>query len=156
MEKRQRSTTDRLSERSIAHRQRVAAHAHSSHDAFRRAEAEMPRPRLATASVSSLICRCISSIPSLFRLDQGDDAWASEMAGSACANPKMPFRLLCLARVDVPDGDDQRRLVRHFPGLLDDHSGYLRSSSNGGGRASQRLIMAPAYAVAVVRCTRCK
>ena len=66
----------------------------------------------------------------------------------------MPFRLLCLARVDVPDGDDQRRFVRHFPGLLDDHSGYLRSSSNGG--ASQRLIMAPAYAVAVVRCTRCK
>jgi hypothetical protein len=29
-----------------------------------------------------------------------------ETAGSACANPKVPFCLLCLARVDVPDGDD--------------------------------------------------
>jgi hypothetical protein len=46
MEKRQRSTTDRLSERSIA---QVAAHAHSSHDAFRRAEAEMPRPRFSNS-----------------------------------------------------------------------------------------------------------
>ena len=38
------------------------------------------RPR--TFRASSLICQCISSFPSLFRLDQGNDGWANETAGS--------------------------------------------------------------------------
>ena len=37
------------------------------------------RPR--TFRASSLICQCISSFPSLFRLDQGNDGWVSETAG---------------------------------------------------------------------------
>jgi hypothetical protein len=56
-------------------------------------------------------------------------------AGSDCASPKVPFCLLCLARVDVPDGDDQRRPVRHFSRLLDDHRGYLHPSSIREGSA---------------------
>ncbi len=108
------------------------------------------------APASSLICRCISSFPSLFRLDQGKDGWASEPAGSACANPNVPCCLLCLARVDVPDGDDQRRPVRHFPRFLDDHRGYLHPCWIRGRDSSRRLIMArPAYDVTIARCTRC-
>jgi hypothetical protein len=48
-----------------------------------------------------------------------------ERLGRAVRILKVPFCPVCLARVDVPDGDDQRRPVRHFPRFHDDHRGYL-------------------------------